>query len=157
MQSWSIDRSQWTADNIAHHEVALHITQLRAQSSLGSVTSGSGYLIVIVVEPGDFGVGESTDFQGWTTDSTANIENLHTILQAQRVGQIVLMARNGLVKWFSMTKSTEVEAATPAILVQISRKIVVAGSIQSAHISTTGLLVLTFESSWHIRPFVPGV
>ena len=83
-------------------------------------------LVVIVVEAGDVSTRELGNLTGRATDTTADVENLHSLLDPHAVGEVVLMASNGLVEGFAVGEAAEVEGLAPAILVEVGCQVVVA-------------------------------
>lgn len=55
------------------------------------------------------GAGELGDLPGRSTNTTANIENLHALLDTDAVCKVVLVASNGLVEWLAVCEAAEVE------------------------------------------------
>lgn len=108
------------------HEVALDEGELVGETSLDGILCRSVDLVVVIVQARDMGVGELGDLAGGTTDTTANIQNLHALLDADLGGQVVLVAGNGCVKALALGEPTEVEGLAPAILVKVSGQVVVA-------------------------------
>ena len=79
-----------------YHEVSLHELQLFRQADLGGGRSCAFYLVVVVVEPGDIDIGESSNLASGTSDTAADIEDIHALLQIHAQGQVVFMAGEGL-------------------------------------------------------------
>lgn len=82
-------------------------------------------LVVVVVETSDVAAGELCNLTGRATDTAADIEDFHALLDTNGVGQVVLVTGNCLVKGLAVGESAEVERLAPAILVQIRRQVVV--------------------------------
>lgn len=110
----------------AYHEVTLDIGQLVGQLLLGGIVCGTLNLVVVVVESDNVGTSELGNLASGATDTTANIENVHSLLDANLVRQVVLMASNGLVKGLAEGKAAEMEGLAPSVLVDIGGKVVVA-------------------------------
>lgn len=110
-----------------HHEVTLDKGQLVGQTLLVSVVSSSVNLVVVVVQTSDVGTGELGDFAGRATNTAANIEDLHSLLNAHAVGEVVLVTSNGLVERLAVGETAEVEGLAPTIFVEIGSEVVVAG------------------------------
>jgi len=68
---------------------------------------------------------EFCDLSGWAADTTSNIEDFVSILDANFCGKVVFVTSNGLVEWFTVCESAEVERLTPAIFVEICSEVVV--------------------------------
>lgn len=100
------------------------------------VVGGTINLVVIVVQAGDVGTGELGDLAGRTADTAADIEDLHSLLDANAVGKIVLVTGDGLLERLAMGKAAEMERLSPSVLVQISGEIVVASQERSETSST---------------------
>jgi hypothetical protein len=77
------------------------------------------------------GTGELGDLAGRTADTAADIEDLHSLLDANAVGKIVLVTGDGLMERLAMGKAAEMERLSPSVLVQISGEIVVASQERS--------------------------
>lgn len=54
---------------------------------------------------------------GRTADTAAHVKDLHTLLDADTVGEVVLMAGNGLVEGLAVGEAAEVEGLAPTVLV----------------------------------------
>jgi hypothetical protein len=63
---------------------------------------GSLDLVVVVVQTGDVSTCELGNLASGTTNTAADIENLHTLLDTNLVGKVVLMTGNGLVEGFAL-------------------------------------------------------
>ena len=68
---------------------------------------------------------ELCDFAGWSSNTTANIEDIVSIFDTNPRGEIVLVASNGLVERFTVGETAEVEGLAPAIFVEICSEVVV--------------------------------
>lgn len=62
---------------------------------------------------------ELCDFSGWSTDSTADVEDFVSIFDTDLAGQVVFVASDGLVEGFSICKAAEVEGLAPAVLIEV--------------------------------------
>lgn len=74
-------------------------------------------LVVVVVQAGDVSAGELGDLTSGAANTTADIKDLHTFLDADVVGEVVLMTGDGLVERLAKGVSAEVEGLAPAVLV----------------------------------------
>lgn len=83
-------------------------------------------LVVVVVQTGDVSTGELDHLAGGTTDTTANIQNLHILGDTSLEGKVVLVAGNGLVERLTVGEAAEVEGRTPSVLVEVGGQVVVA-------------------------------
>lgn len=88
--------------------------------------SGTLDLIVVVVKTGDVSTSELGNLAGRAANTATDIENLHALLNADAVGEVVLMSGNSLVERLSERETAEVERLAPSVFVQIGRKVVVA-------------------------------
>lgn len=70
---------------------------------------------------------ELGNLPSWSTNTTANIKNLHALLDTNAVRKVVLMASDSLVEWLAVCEAAEVEGLSPSVLVQVGSKVVVAG------------------------------
>lgn len=101
-------------------------------------------LVVVVVETSDVAAGELCNLAGRATDTAADIEDFHALLDANGVSQVVLVTGNCLVKGLAVGESAEVERLAPAVLVQIRGQVVVV-SRQSGILGRSRLLI------WRVR------
>lgn len=95
------------------------------KSLLLCVVCGALNLVIVVVQADDIGARELDDFSCRATDTTANIQNPHVLLQTHDVGQVVLMTGDGLFERLAVRESAEVERGTPAVLVKVGGEVVV--------------------------------
>lgn len=109
-----------------NHEVSLDELQLARQTFLGGVVGCSVDLVVVVVQTGDVAAGELGDFARRSTNTTSNIKNLHALLDADLVGEVVLMTSNRLVEGLAVREAAKVEGLAPTILIEVGCKVVVA-------------------------------
>lgn len=121
-----------------YHEVSLDEIELLRQALLRSVVSSSIDLIVVVVQTGDVAAGELCDFARRSANTTSDVKHLHTLLDSDLVGKVVLMTGNRLIKGLAVGEAAEVEGLAPAILVQIGRQVVVATRLELASVCTGG-------------------
>jgi hypothetical protein len=73
------------------HKVPLFEIDQVAQPSLFRVLSSPGDLEIVVVQPGDPGVGKVGDLTGRATDTAADVEDLHTGLDTDLSGEVVFV------------------------------------------------------------------
>jgi hypothetical protein len=111
-----------------HHEIPLDKVQLLRKAFLGCIPSSTLDLIIVIVQASDVTSRKFGNFASWSPDTTANIENLHSLLDANGVGKIMLMSGNGLSKRFSICKSAKVERLAPSILVKVGYEVIIARS-----------------------------
>jgi hypothetical protein len=116
-----------------YHEISLHELELTRKAFPYCIAGGASNLVVVVVEAGNVGVGELGNLSGRPADTAANVEDLHAWLDADLSGQEVLVASNGLVEGLTRRIAAEVEALSPAVLVEVRRKVVVA--VREAQVS----------------------
>lgn len=95
------------------------------QALLGGVVRGALDLVVVVVEAGDVGAGELGDLAGGAANTAPDVEDLHPFLDPDLVGEVVLVAGNGLVEVLAAGVPAEVERLAPAILVEIRGEVIV--------------------------------
>lgn len=81
-----------------YHKVTLDELELAVQLLLLSIVCSAVDLVVVVVQTDGVAAGELGDLAGRSTNTAANIENSHALLDANLVRQVVLMAGNGLVE-----------------------------------------------------------
>jgi hypothetical protein len=113
-------------DTATYHEVALDEFQLVGQTLLESVVGGTLDLVIVVVQTGNVSTGELGNLAGRAADTTTNVEDLHSLLDADAVGKIVLVTGNGLAERFAVGEAAEVERLAPAVFVQIGGEVVIA-------------------------------
>lgn len=82
------------------HKIPLFEINQVAQSSLFRVLSSPGDLEIVVVQPGDPGVGKVGDLTGGATDTAADVEDLHTGLDTD-LGSEVVFVTGELGEWES--------------------------------------------------------
>ena len=99
------------------------------QSLICGVSSRTFDLIIIVVQSSDMSASEFHNLPSWSANTTTDIENLHSLLDADLICEIMFMSGNGLLKWFTVCKPAEMERLAPAILIQVCYEIVVTGNI----------------------------
>lgn len=121
------------------HEIALDVTELVRELLLLRIVCGTLNLVVVVVETSDVSAGELGNLAGRSSDTAADIKNLHALLDADLSGQVVLVAGNGLVERLSVRVAAEVEGLAPAVLVKVGREIVVARKLVSVQIQLMSL------------------
>jgi len=113
-----------------------------AQTSLGGLLGSSVNLEVIVVDTDNGSIGESSNFTSGSTDTTTDIENLHTGSDVDLSSEVVFLSckltisgwdtgviRRGtysLKESLSLVESTEVERVGPSVLVELGSTIIVA-------------------------------
>ena len=95
-------------------------------------------LVVVVVQTSDVGTGELGNLTGRATNTASNVENLHSLLDTHGVGEVVLMASNGLVEGLTVGETAEVEGLTPTVLVQVGSQVVVVAG-QGSVLGSSGL------------------
>jgi len=76
--------------------------------------------------------GKLDDFSSRSTDTTSNVEDFHPRFDTDVVREVMFVSSDGLMKWFSVGKSTEMKTLRPSILVEICGEVVI--SIQSVRI-----------------------
>lgn len=108
------------------HEVALNKGHLVRKALLVRVVRSAVDLVVVVVQTGNVSASELDHLAGRTTDTTANIQNLHILRDTSLEGKVVLVAGNGLVERLTVGEAAEVEGRTPSVLVEIGSQVVVA-------------------------------
>lgn len=107
------------------HEITLDEGQLVGEVLLLCVAGCTLNLVIVVVQAGNVSTGELGDLSSWSTNTAANIQNLHALLDTDVVSEVVLVASNGLVEWLAECEAAEVERLAPSVLVQVGSKVVV--------------------------------
>jgi hypothetical protein len=92
-----------------YHKISLYKVQLVRQTFFLRILCGSLDLIVIVVQSSDIDTREFDNLSCWTANTTANIQNLHVLLEAHNMGQVVFMTGNCLPERLAYRKATEME------------------------------------------------
>jgi hypothetical protein len=89
------------------------------------ISSSTLNLVVIVVQTGDVCTSELCDFSGWSTNTTAHIEDFVSIFDTNFGCEVVFVTGNGLVERFTVCEAAEVEGLAPTVFVEICAEIVV--------------------------------
>ena len=110
----------------AYHEIALDKGQLIGKTLFRRVLIGSINLVVVVIETRNVGISECSDGSGRSPHSTANIQHLHALFDADLSRQIVFVPCNRLVEAFAWRKAAKMEALAPTVFIYVRRQIVVA-------------------------------
>jgi len=113
-----------------YHEVTLDERELFGKAFFLGIPRGTLDLIIVVVQANNIRSGKFDNLSSGSANTTSNIKYLHSFLDAHDVGEVVLMSGDGLSEWLTIGKATKMERATPAVLVQIGGKIVVAWTNQ---------------------------
>ena len=92
-----------------YHKVTLHEVQLVRKTLLLRISRGTFDLVIIVVQSSDVCAGELGNFSRWATNTTSNIKNFVSILDADFGRKVMFVAGNCLVEWFTVCESAEVE------------------------------------------------
>lgn len=112
------------------HEIAFREAQLAAQSFLRSVSLGALNLIVIIVESHNIGASKFGNLPCRTSDTTADIQNVHSFPEPNHMGEIMFMTSDCLIETFTRSESTEMEGRAPAVFIQIGCKVIVAAMVR---------------------------
>ena len=112
-------------------------------------------LVVVVVQAGDVGTSKLGNLTSRATDTAADIEDTHVLLDADLVGEVVLVAGNSLVEGLADGVAAEVEGLAPAVLVQVGCEVVVVsrqgGVLVSAGLEGTTVWSATDVSCVFVR------
>jgi hypothetical protein len=109
----------------AYHEVTLDKGELVGQTLLRGVGGGTLNLVIVVVETDDIDARELDNLTRRAADTAANIQYAHVVGEVHLVGQVVLVAGNGLVEGLAVRIAGKVEGLAPAVLVQVGGQVVV--------------------------------
>lgn len=112
------------------HEVTLGEAELVRQTITLSIPRRTLDLVVVVVEADNIGICELDNLTSRATNTTADIQNLHTILNLHAVSKVVFVTGNGLEEGFAAGESAEMERGSPSVLVKVGSKVVVAANCQ---------------------------
>lgn len=137
-QRWRFGEKAPRAEKKTYHEITLDVAELVGETLLLGVVGGTLDLVVVVVQTNDVCAGELDHFSCWATNTTSNIQNLHTLLHAHDVGEVVLVTCDCLFERLAEGESAEVEGLTPAIFVKIGCEVVVVSG-ESGVLCFTGL------------------
>lgn len=108
------------------HEVSAHKRDLAAQTSVLGIFRRAVDLELVVVESNNFHVGETGDFEGGAADTAPDVEDTHSRTKAHLGSEVVLVTSESSRKRLALVEPTEVERLRPAVLIQLSRTVVVA-------------------------------
>lgn len=108
------------------HKVTLHERDLAIDARLFRVLPRSLNLEIVVVQANNIDVCEAGDFAGWSTDTTANIQDAHAGAEDHLGREVVLVARDGSGEALALVEPGKVERLAPPIFVQFRYGIVVA-------------------------------
>lgn len=122
-----VDSIEGVVGELHLHEVTLDEVHLVGEALLLGVVGGTVDLVVVVVQTGDMSTAELDHLAGGTTDTTANIQNLHAVLETGLHGEVVLVAGDSLVEGLTVGETAEVEGGAPTIFVEVGGQVVVAG------------------------------
>lgn len=86
-------------------------------------------LVIVVVQSSNVCAGEFGNLSRRATDTTSNIKNFVSILNTNLGRQVMLVAGNCLVEWFTICESAEVERLSPSVLIEIRSEIVVTKTV----------------------------
>lgn len=100
------------------HEIALDEIRALVKPRRDGIASGTGDLVIVVVETGDMGTGEMTNLTSGSTDSTANIEDAVVRLDTHVGGKEVFVAGDSLVERLARVESAKVKRCSPSVLFQ---------------------------------------
>jgi len=103
------------------HEVALGVVAELGEAGGVDLLGAALDLVVVVVEAGDLGAGELGDVPKGATNTAADIEDPHALLEAQLEGEEVLGADDGLLEGLALVPLGKVEALAPSVLVKVCK------------------------------------
>lgn len=135
----------------SYHEVTLGELELVRETLLLGVPGGALDLVVVVVQSDDVDARELDNLSRRSTNTAANVQDAHVVLEVHLVCEVVLVASNGLVEGLAVGITAEVEALAPTVLVQVSREVVVMPGEGGVFVSPLLLGVRMFvacESIW---------
>ena len=108
-----------------YHEISLDEVELVSKPLVLGVSGSALNLVIVVVQSGDVCASELGDLSGWSTNTASDIKNLHVLLDTDLVGEVVLVAGNGLVERLVGGEAAEVEGLSPAVLVEVGAQVIV--------------------------------
>ena len=94
---------------LTYHEVTLDEIQLITQTLLLRIMRRTLNLIIIVIETSDMCARELCDFSCWSSNTTSYIQNPLAILQLHLCSEVMFVAGDGLVEWFTVSVAAEME------------------------------------------------
>jgi hypothetical protein len=118
-----------------YHEITLYEVQLVGKTLLGCITSSTVDLVVVIIQTGYVCACELCDFSRRSPNTAANVKDLVSILDTDFCGEIVFVAGNCLVEWFSVCETAEMERLAPSVLVKISSKVVITARISNCKVA----------------------
>ena len=95
---------------------------------LCGIVGGSVDLIIVVVETCGMAPSEPHNLSSRASNTTSNIQNSVSILDAHLCGKVVFVAGNGSMEAFTISETAEMEGLSPTILVDVCRKIIIGTS-----------------------------
>ena len=120
------------------HEITLGKGDLVFETSLFGMCTSLENLVVVVVETDDVHASELDDLTGRATDTAANIQHAHVVLELHLVGEVVLVAGKGLQERFPRGETAEVEGLRPGFFVEVGGEVVVAGFQEGGRVVSDG-------------------
>lgn len=87
---------------------------------------GALNLVVIVVQAGNVSAGKLGNLTSGTANTTTDIKDLHVFSDANAVGEVMLVAGNGLIERLAGREAAKVERLAPSIFVQVGCQVIVA-------------------------------
>mmetsp|Transcript_9294 Transcript_9294/g.38065 ORF Transcript_9294/g.38065 Transcript_9294/m.38065 type:complete len:431 (-) Transcript_9294:137-1429(-) len=107
------------------HEVALDELELVGEAALRSDGVRARHLISVVVEARHVAARERGDLARWAAHTAADVQHLHALVEPKLEREVMLMPADGLAQRLVLAPVREVEALTPAVLVERRRQVVV--------------------------------
>jgi hypothetical protein len=83
-------------------------------------------LVIVVVQSDDIAAAELDHLARRATHTAPDVQHAHVVAQAHDVGEVVLVAGNGLREGLAVCEAAEMERLAPAVLVQVGGEVVVA-------------------------------
>lgn len=117
----SLNRIEAVLSKLLHqvHKVALDELDLVRKTRLGRVLARATNLELVVVASNDVDVRKPSDLTSGTTNTASDVEDSHLGLELHRVGEVVLVAGDGLVEGLALVVASKVERRSPVAKVVI--------------------------------------
>jgi hypothetical protein len=76
-------------------------------------------LVLVDIQSSDVSTRELDNLSSWTTHAASDVEDFHTRLDSDVVGEVMFVSCNGSMECLAVGKAAEVEALAPSVLVQV--------------------------------------
>ena len=121
----AVDGVEAVVGEVHLHEITLGEGDLLVKALLLGVHGAALDLVVVVVEAHDVAASELGDLSCGSTNTTADIQDVHALLEAHLECEVVLVSGGGLLEGLTLAVAAEVEALAPTVLVKVCGEVVV--------------------------------